>query len=118
MFSEPENMRVSCSQSRSSEVGPANSKTATRWRNLDRSREKKTPHMCFCETNPPFFDNVFDVTRRRHRSCDGNSKKKSVGSFWKTNPPLGDPDVLFRRLYLLFERLLDQIDAAGGGADV
>src|ERR1017187_5758704 len=111
MFSEPENMRVSCSQSRSSEVGPANSKTATGWRNFVSSGERKTPHMRFCETNPPFFDNFLDVTPRRHRSCAGNPKKKSVGSFWKTNPTLRGPDVFFRRLSRLFERFFDQVDA-------
>jgi len=50
---------------------------------------KGLENMCFCETNPPFCDSIFDVSNYEHWSCNGKSRKKSVGSFWKTNPFLG-----------------------------
>ena len=43
--------------------------------------------MCFCETNPPFCDGILNVSDYEQWSCDGKCRKKSVGSFWKTNPP-------------------------------
>ena len=48
---------------------------------------KKGPLIRFCETNPPFFKDSFDVTSYTHVSCDGNVRRISVGSFWKPNPP-------------------------------
>src|ERR1035438_10083597 len=47
------------------------------------------PYICFCETNPPFFDRVFDVTIFTQLRCERNLRANSVGSFWKTNPPGG-----------------------------
>ena len=44
--------------------------------------------MPFCETNPPFLDGIFGVIINGYGSCAGNLPKKSVGSFWKTNPIL------------------------------
>jgi hypothetical protein len=43
--------------------------------------------MCFCETNPPFFDRIFVVSGYEYMRCKRNARTKSVGSFWKTNPP-------------------------------
>src|ERR1039457_900325 len=43
----------------------------------------------FCETNPPFFDRVFDVTVCLHGCYVGMLRDISVGSFWKTNPKTG-----------------------------
>ena len=43
--------------------------------------------MCFCETNPPFFDRICIVSGYEYMRCTGNAGAKSVGSFWKTNPP-------------------------------
>jgi hypothetical protein len=48
---------------------------------------KKGAPICFCETNPPFFKDFFDVTAHAHVSYDGNVRRISEGSFWKTNPP-------------------------------
>jgi hypothetical protein len=48
---------------------------------------KKGAPIRFCETNPPFFKDFFDVTAHAHVSYDGNVRRISVGSFWKTNPP-------------------------------
>src|ERR1017187_5841142 len=137
MFSKRENMRASCKQpppsffARSTQdsggkpfglpalqKGPADGNAATRWRSFVPQGRKRPPHICFCETNPPFSGDFSDVTASECRGCDGNSREKSVGSFWKTNPILGGLDVLFWRLSLLFERLFDQIDATGGSTDV
>ena len=43
--------------------------------------------MCFCETNPPFFDGIFNGSSYEYIGYDGKFREKSVGSFWKTNPP-------------------------------
>jgi hypothetical protein len=46
-------------------------------------------NMPFYQTNPPFFGRFFDVSNSGIGDCDGNALTKSVGSFWKTNPPEG-----------------------------
>src|SRR5260221_6901769 len=46
-------------------------------------------YVCFCETNPPFFWRIYDVTFSIYGSCGGKAQINSVGSFWKTNPLLG-----------------------------
>jgi len=45
--------------------------------------------MCFCETNPPFFDEFFFVIDYTRSICNGKRLENSVGSFSKTNPPGG-----------------------------
>ena len=45
--------------------------------------------MPFYQTNPPFFDGFFAVSYSLHISYERNTREKSVGSFWKTNPPEG-----------------------------
>jgi len=45
--------------------------------------------MRFCETNPPFFEWIFVVSGYEYICCTRNRRRKSVGSFWKTNPPEG-----------------------------
>ncbi len=47
----------------------------------------KTPPICFCETNPPFFEDFFDATATAEVACDRKVRRISVGSFSKTNPP-------------------------------
>src|SRR5882724_9235784 len=103
MLSEYESERQSCDESQHSkeqatnEAAPYDAATggrvkdnsATRWRNFVAVGEKRLPHTCFCETNPPFCDDFFDATATTHGICNGNIRKYSVGSFWKTNPLLG-----------------------------
>jgi hypothetical protein len=43
--------------------------------------------MCFYETNPPFFGRISVVSGYEYMRCTRNERAKSVGSFWKTNPP-------------------------------
>jgi hypothetical protein len=43
-------------------------------------------NMPFYETNPPFFDEILDVTDYAAESYNGKCLENSVGSFWKTNP--------------------------------
>jgi hypothetical protein len=45
--------------------------------------------MPFYETNPLFWEWIFGITINPYGSCAGNIPKKSVGSFWKTNPIWG-----------------------------
>ena len=55
----------------------------------NRPRGRSFKNMRFCETNPPFFDEISDGT---FFVCDGyvgNCGTTSVGSFWKTNPKMG-----------------------------
>src|SRR5208282_5074346 len=47
-------------------------------------RERNVP---FYQTNPPFFGGFFDGSDCECMGCGGNVRRKSVGSFWKTNPP-------------------------------
>src|SRR5436190_948709 len=44
---------------------------------------------CFCETNPPFWRDFSGASASIQNSYDGKFREKSVGSFWKTNPPGG-----------------------------
>jgi len=50
-------------------------------------RPDKGAPIRFCETNPPFFEGIFDGSDYEYVCCEGNMREKSVGSFWKTNPP-------------------------------
>ena len=50
---------------------------------------QKGAYIRFCETNPPFFDRIFDVTVDLHGCYVGMLWNISVGSFWKTNPKTG-----------------------------
>ena len=43
----------------------------------------------FCETNPPFCDDVFDATATAHGSCGGNLRNIRWVRFGKTNPNVG-----------------------------
>src|SRR5690242_18349383 len=57
------------------------------WR-TGRRHKKDPPHIRFCETNPPFFDGVYDGSANEYIGCGRNLRGKSVGSFSKTNPPV------------------------------
>jgi len=65
--------------------------TESRFRNrahrarLQRRGTKAAPNMCFCETNPPFFDGIFVVSDYGYMCCARNERRKSVGSFSETN---------------------------------
>src|ERR1017187_992029 len=58
----------------------------TRWRNCGAVRYLGGAYIRFCETNPPFFGEIHDVTLVSYVGCGEKSLKNSVGSFWKTNP--------------------------------
>jgi hypothetical protein len=47
---------------------------------------KRVPHICFYETNPPFFRDFSNATSSGYRTYDENLQRNSVGSFSKTNP--------------------------------
>jgi hypothetical protein len=53
------------------------------------AKARRGPPICFCETNPPFFESFYNTTAYAHATCDGNERGISVGSFSKTNPPGG-----------------------------
>jgi hypothetical protein len=46
-------------------------------------------YICFCETNPPIFEEIYYATFSTQGCCVEKRVKNSVGSFWKTNPPGG-----------------------------
>ena len=45
--------------------------------------------MCFCETNPPFFEVIFCVSYVLEDTYVVCRARVEVGSLWKTNPPGG-----------------------------
>jgi len=51
-------------------------------------KERTLKNMPFYQTNPPFFGGFFVATNYEDAACAGNRREKSVGSFWKTNPPV------------------------------
>ncbi len=140
MFSKCENMRVGCGQPPPSSIvqagqvnpqsgvkpcglhalqyGLTDGGVATGWRNFGRLRRKRTPYIYFCETNPIFIEGKTSVMVWQANAYRENGRRNELGSFSKTNPISGGPDVLFGRLFRLSERFFDQVDAAGGGADI
>src|ERR1019366_6478864 len=96
MFSDPENMRVSWNQAHP----PPSLKAAAAWghaayndhrqgRLCHRPGSADERNVPFYQTNPPFFDGFFNATTTTYGTYSGNVRNKSVGSFWKTNPPGG-----------------------------
>jgi hypothetical protein len=55
---------------------------------VDLLEAKKGAYICFCETNPPFSGEIFDVRMAKQGSYGEKSREISVGSFSKTNPVL------------------------------
>jgi hypothetical protein len=45
------------------------------------------PNIRFSQTNPPFLGGILDIIAYEQMSCAEKCRRKSVGSFWKTNPP-------------------------------
>ena len=64
-------------------------------------RERNVP---FYQTNPPFFRDFFDATATTRGACGGNTRRISVGSSWKTNPPGGGFRGVFGRLETFITR--------------
>jgi hypothetical protein len=62
--------------------------------------------MPFYQTNPPFFRDFFDANGFEYAGCGGNLREKSVGSFWKTNPPGRGFEGVFADLNACFDLLL------------
>jgi hypothetical protein len=70
--------------------------------------------MCFCETNPPFCDGICDVNNYEQWSCDRKFRIKSVGSFWKTNPPERGFRVVFNEKWVRFAVFVGSFAAKTG----
>src|ERR1039457_626246 len=58
----------------------------------------------FCETNPPFFDGFLDGSACEYRGSGIKTRRKSVGSFWKTNPPEPVCGVVFTEKWVRFRK--------------
>ena len=72
--------------------------------------------MPFYQTNPPILRDFFDARGCEYISCDGKSGKKSVGSFWKTNPPGGGFEGVFVVLSACFDLFLRREERADANA--